>query len=247
MAIGVSFLFGIVLPFNFDAPYKSRSIAEFWHRWHITLSRFLRDYLYIPLGGNRHGAGRRNFNLAATMLIGGLWHGAGVTFIMWGGLHGLFLIANHGWLTLRKRSGALARVAETPAYGAASLALTQLCVAIAWVFFRADSLGTVHAMLTAMSGQTAPSAGGTNLVSGINLGLVAAGYLACLTLPNINEIFRYRNVGLDTYKLPAPWSVARLHWSMKVPWAIATATLLMVSLVAILAASDGTPFLYFQF
>ena len=95
MAIGMSLLFGIKLPFNFDAPYKSQSIVEFWRRWHISLSRFLRDYLYIPLGGNRHGEGRRNLNLAATMVLGGLWHGAGVTFVLWGALHGLFLTINH--------------------------------------------------------------------------------------------------------------------------------------------------------
>ena len=123
MAIGMSFLFGIVLPFNFDAPYKAKSIIEFWRRWHITLSRFLRDYLYIPLGGNRRGEARRNFNLAATMLIGGLWHGAGFTFIIWGGLHGLFLIVNHGWFKVRKCSPRLARIAETPAYAVMSSGL----------------------------------------------------------------------------------------------------------------------------
>ena len=121
MAIGMSLLFGIVLPFNFDAPYKSKSIAEFWHRWHITLSRFLRDYVYIPLGGNRRGEARRNINLAVTMLLGGLWHGAGWTFVIWGGLHGLFLIVHHNWLKLRSRSPGLARAAETPVYALASL------------------------------------------------------------------------------------------------------------------------------
>ena len=127
MAVGMSLLFGIILPFNFDAPYKSHSIAEFWHRWHITLSRFLRDYLYIPLGGNRRGEALRNCNLVVTMLVGGLWHGAGVTFIIWGGLHGLFLIINHGWVKLRTRSPILTRLANAPPYAMASLALTQLC------------------------------------------------------------------------------------------------------------------------
>jgi alginate O-acetyltransferase complex protein AlgI len=247
MAIGMSFLFGIVLPFNFDAPYKSRSIAEFWHRWHITLSRFLRDYLYIPLGGNRRGEVRRNYNLAVTMLVGGLWHGAGFTFIIWGGLHGLFLIINHSWLKLRKRSVVLARVTETPVYALASLALTQFCVAVAWVFFRADSLNTARTMLSAMSGLTALSVSPKGLVSGVNLALIIAGYLACLILPNVNEMFRYDKVGLDTYRLPQPWSISRLHWRMKVPWAVATATLLVAGLIAILAAGEGTPFLYFQF
>jgi alginate O-acetyltransferase complex protein AlgI len=247
MAIGMSYLFGIVLPFNFDAPYKAQSIAEFWHRWHITLSRFLRDYLYIPLGGNRHGEARRNWNLAVTMLIGGLWHGAGWTFVVWGGLHGLFLIVNHSWLKLKGRVPVLARGGETIVYAVLSLALTQLCVALAWVFFRAESLATAHRVLSAMFGL-----GGQPMkpqaISGIDFCVIAAGYLACLVLPNVNELFRYKHrVGLDTYRLPQAWSLPRLHWRMQVPWAVTTAALLAASLVAILAVGEGTPFLYFQF
>src|SRR6516225_3390946 len=97
MAIGLALMFGIRLPVNFRSPYKATSIIEFWRRWHITLSRFLRDYLYIPLGGNRFGVGRRYINLMLTMLLGGLWHGAGWTFLIWGGLHGLYLVVNHQW------------------------------------------------------------------------------------------------------------------------------------------------------
>ena len=99
MAIGLSRLFGIRLPLNFNSPYKSRNIIEFWRRWHMTLSRFLRDYLYFPLGGNRHGPARRYANLMITMLLGGLWHGAGWNFAIWGALHGLFLSVNHLWNT----------------------------------------------------------------------------------------------------------------------------------------------------
>ncbi len=97
MAIGIGLMFGIRLPDNFNSPYKAASIIEFWRRWHITLSTFLRDYLYIPLGGNRKGRLRRYVNLMLTMLLGGLWHGAGWTFIVWGGLHGLYLCINHFW------------------------------------------------------------------------------------------------------------------------------------------------------
>jgi D-alanyl-lipoteichoic acid acyltransferase DltB (MBOAT superfamily) len=89
MALGASLLFGIRLPFNFDSPYKAASIVEFWRRWHMSLSRFLRDYLYVPLGGNRQGPVRRYLNLLVVMLIGGLWHGANWTFLLWGGLHGI--------------------------------------------------------------------------------------------------------------------------------------------------------------
>jgi alginate O-acetyltransferase complex protein AlgI len=95
MALGVSMLFGIKLPINFNSPYKAANIIEFWRQWHMSLSQFLKDYLYIPLGGNRLGEGRRFVNLMITMLIGGLWHGANWTFLVWGGLHGLYLCANH--------------------------------------------------------------------------------------------------------------------------------------------------------
>src|SRR5450830_1540606 len=97
MAIGLSRMFGIRLPLNFDSPYKAASITEFWRRWHMTLSRFLRDYLYIPLGGNRKGPTRRYVNLLTTMVLGGLWHGAGWTFVAWGALHGAYLCIDHVW------------------------------------------------------------------------------------------------------------------------------------------------------
>ncbi|WP_197678983.1 MBOAT family O-acyltransferase [Pseudomonas mandelii] len=95
MAVGLSMLFGIHLPINFNSPYKARNIIEFWRRWHMTLSQFLRDYLYIPLGGNRKGETRRLVNLMLTMLLGGLWHGANWTFVIWGALHGAYLCINH--------------------------------------------------------------------------------------------------------------------------------------------------------
>lgn len=97
MALGIARLFGIRLPLNFNSPYKSLCIIEFWRRWHITLSTFLRDYLYFPLGGNRKGASRRYINLTATMILGGLWHGASWNFVIWGALHGIYLIINHAW------------------------------------------------------------------------------------------------------------------------------------------------------
>ncbi len=97
MAVGAALLFGILLPLNFNSPYKATSIIEFWRRWHMTLSRFLRDYLYFPLGGNRLGPRRRCFNLLVVMVLGGLWHGAGWTFALWGAWHGACLLANHAW------------------------------------------------------------------------------------------------------------------------------------------------------
>ena len=155
MALGVARVFGIRLPINFNSPYKSRSIIEFWRRWHITLSRFLRDYLYIPLGGSRHGAGRRHLNLMATMALGGLWHGASWTFVVWGGLHGLYLTVNHTW---SRYWGASSRPDWLPAWLSRGLAqsLTLLAVIVAWVFFRAESFGGASNILIGMSGASQP-------------------------------------------------------------------------------------------
>ena len=140
MAIGSALFFGIALPINFNSPYQSLDIAQFWRRWHMTLSAFLRDYVYIPLGGNRNGAARTNLNLMMTMLIGGLWHGAGWNFIIWGGLHGTYLLV-HRSLGLRvgfsKHGGQI---------------LTFLSVCVAWVFFRAETLNGALEILQGMVG-----------------------------------------------------------------------------------------------
>ncbi len=141
MAIGLGYMFNIVLPINFNSPYKATSISDFWRRWHITLSNFLRDYLYIPLGGSRRGEIRRYANLIITMLLGGLWHGAGWTFVIWGGLHGLYLSINHGW---RKFNISL------PQWLA--WMITFLAVIFGWVMFRAQSLSDAMEMIQAMIG-----------------------------------------------------------------------------------------------
>lgn len=143
MAIGLARLFGIRLPLNFHSPYKACSIIEFWRLWHMTLSRFLRDYLYIPLGGNRGGALMRSRNLMVVMLLGGLWHGAGWTFVIWGGLHGLYLIVNAVWR-------GIIPAARSPVYTLAAWTLTFFCVTVAWVFFRAETLTGAWTLLDAM-------------------------------------------------------------------------------------------------
>ncbi|HEY3965095.1 MAG TPA: MBOAT family protein [Planctomycetaceae bacterium] len=144
MAIGLARLFGVRLPINFDSPYKAQSIVDFWRRWHITLSRFLRDYLYIPLGGNRNGKLRRYLNLMITMLLGGLWHGANWTFILWGTYHGILLI---GHRFLGRRWDDLPRSFRQPAF--------FLLVVIGWVLFRAESLAVAGHVLTSMFVPTA--------------------------------------------------------------------------------------------
>tara|TARA_R110000868_G_scaffold98607_1_gene271466 strand:- start:20172 stop:21620 length:1449 start_codon:yes stop_codon:yes gene_type:complete len=146
MALGLARMFGYRIPANFNAPYRATSIVDFWRRWHITLSRFLRDYLYIPLGGNRHGDTRRWINLFIVMLLGGLWHGAAWTFVVWGGLHGLGLAWCH-WIDKRFPGGLFPR----PAKFLAPL-FTFLFVTLAWVFFRAESFGAASEMLSGMAG-----------------------------------------------------------------------------------------------
>jgi alginate O-acetyltransferase complex protein AlgI len=141
MAIGLGWLFNINLPINFNSPYKATSIVDFWRRWHITLSNFLRDYLYIPLGGSRKGEIRRYVNLLITMLLGGLWHGAGWTFVVWGGLHGVYLSINHWW---RKLGIALPKFL--------SWIITFIAVVFSWVLFRSQNFSDAMQLLQAMVG-----------------------------------------------------------------------------------------------
>src|SRR5437763_1890681 len=138
MAIGISLMFGIFLPLNFNSPYKATSIVEFWRRWHMTLSQFLRDYLYIPLGGNRHGRVLRYVNLMITMLLGGLWHGAAWTFVAWGALHGAYLCVNHAF----NNYGPAVAPRFARAANVAAFSLTFVSVVVAWVFFCADSFSS---------------------------------------------------------------------------------------------------------
>jgi D-alanyl-lipoteichoic acid acyltransferase DltB (MBOAT superfamily) len=248
MAIGISTLFGIKLPFNFDAPYKSRSIVEFWRRWHISLSRFLRDYLYIPLGGNRLGPQRRNLNLFLTMLLGGLWHGAGFTFVIWGALHGLFLIVNHRWTVLTQKRPGLARLAQSSWYPLAALCLTQFAVVVAWTFFRADNPAAALRVIKGMIGLASPEKiGPAPLVDHQQILLVLAGYVACLVLPNVNAMFAQWKVGIETYHNPRPWSILNVTWRPSAVWAVGTSICFIVALLMNIVAGDTSQFLYFQF
>lgn len=151
MAVGTAYMIGVRLPINFNSPYKASSISDFWRRWHITLSNFLRDYLYIPLGGNRQGKIRQYTNLLITMLLGGLWHGAGWTFIVWGGLHGVYLIINHSYRSFRKKLGHNLREDHWLLKGVGCL-VTFLAVVISWVFFRSNSIPTAFSILSSMLG-----------------------------------------------------------------------------------------------
>lgn len=235
MAVGLARMFGIDLPVNFNSPYKARSIIDFWRRWHITLSRFLRDYLYFPLGGNRLGPTRRHVNLIVVMLLGGLWHGANWTFVVWGGLHGLYLFINHAWRERKKApSGPLVRAAE---WG-----VTLMAVIVAWVFFRADSLGAAAAILRGMAGIDGLGASGNDLVSWDGLALGIGLIAACMIAPNSQQILRHFNPGLS--KVDAPSFLAGLTWAPTLRWAVVIAALTWAAVVNFWSASE---FLYYQF
>ena len=152
MAYGLALLIGIKLPVNFNSPYKSHSLIEFWSRCHITLSRFLRDYVYIPFGGNRLGTFKRFRNLLLTMLIGGIWHGAGWTFLVWGGIHGIGLIINHLWKILSEKFHVLQKVKKTFFWSFSSSCITLIFVFLAWILFRSENWKGVSMMFRGLSG-----------------------------------------------------------------------------------------------
>lgn len=235
MAIGLAFLFKIELPVNFDSPYKSRSIVEFWRRWHITLSWFLRECLYIPLGGNRKGVLRQYVNLVVTMLLGGLWHGAGYGFILWGGVHGLALAATHA---ASRSFGKSLRVPGWLAVGG-----TFLLTALAWVLFRADSLGAagrIYAALGGASGFTGEPLYGWTVWCGL-----AACAAVSFFVPNTQQIMAAARPRIEVLLAPGERAApALLQWRPTVVWG-----LLLGALFCVIATqlSNTTDFLYFQF
>ncbi|MDB5520021.1 MAG: hypothetical protein JWQ17_6779 [Tardiphaga sp.] len=227
MAIGISLMFGIFLPLNFNSPYKATSIIDFWRRWHMTLSQFLRDYLYIPLGGNRHGPVLRYVNLMITMLLGGLWHGAAWTFVAWGALHGAYLCINHAWNRFGPRL-------VSPAASVAGVALTFLCVVVAWVFFRADSLSSALYVLSRMADPTLLVFGRSEV---INIGLII-GYAAIAWFaPNTQAIMGYDHENRTVGKALGTW----LHRPI---FLYASAAVLAFGILGIQQHSE---FIYFRF
>ncbi len=230
MAIGISLMFGIFLPLNFNSPYKATSIIDFWRRWHMTLSQFLRDYLYISLGGNRRGRVLRYVNLMITMLLGGLLHGAAWTFVAWGALHGVYLCINHAW----NNYGASVAPRFAPLANIAGLILTFLAVVIAWVFFRADNIDSAYYVLSKMADPTNIAFGrGEIAYSAFIIGYAALAWFA----PNTQEIMGYdherRLVG---EKLAA--------WRLRPLFLYATAAVLAFGILGIQQHSE---FIYFRF
>jgi alginate O-acetyltransferase complex protein AlgI len=268
MAIGVGYLFGIALPLNFHSPYKATSIIDFWRRWHMTLSRFLHHYLYVPLGGNRRGAARRYANLMVVMLLGGLWHGAGWTFVVWGGLHGIYLCVNHGWRALRSH-GVLSKA------GAASAresilgrmvggTLTFIAVVVAWVFFRAETLSAAILMLKGMAGLNgaqldarlsevlAPLLGWIEF-KGHGIGVLDSPWVVAWLLlaaaitwlsPNVHELLVHTSHPRLPQSVQATDQGARLQWRPNFCWATITG---LAAAIAVFGLTRESEFLYFQF
>ncbi|MCQ8104195.1 MBOAT family protein [Methylomonas sp. SURF-2] len=263
MAIGLSLLFGIKLPLNFASPYKATSIIEFWRRWHMTLSRFLKDYIYIPLGGNRKGRFRRHFNLILTMLVGGIWHGANWTFILWGGLHGGYLLINHLWRDIRSKLP-MPFLFNNIIYDKISLLVTFSAVVVGWTIFRADNVMAAKLMLegmTGMHGLQIPVKWGEQLgqtrewlitrgarfenTATFNSGKLPIRLLLCFViawcLPNVQEFFSRFNPALY---MQAQEDFRWWHWRPNYIW------LIIFSILAasgILSLGELSEFIYFQF
>jgi alginate O-acetyltransferase complex protein AlgI len=257
MALGLGRLFGIKLPINFFSPYKALDITEFWRRWHMTLSRFLREYLYIPLGGNRRGLMRREVNLMTVMLIGGLWHGANWTFVFWGGLHGLFLVVNRLWRECSPW--------RMPAMFAGPL--TFLCVVAAWVPFRAADTGTTFAIWKAMVGSngiedvslagifTELASFATTLGEGFKpssqLALIATAlwvsalYALCAALPNSAQIMKLRHPWPASHEFHYSDGNSRIYWYPGGVWGSVLG--LMFGLSMLVSRQLPQEFLYWKF
>lgn len=237
MAIGLALMFGVRLPENFRAPYQATGMIEFWRRWHITLSRFLRDYLYVPLGGNRCGRGRQAFNVIVTMLLGGLWHGANWTFVLWGLLHGAMIAVNHGLRHVAQRAGLARYHAGLPRivqYGWRVLCVgaTFALVTVLWVFFRAQTLGGALAMLEGLG--NLESGLSRNLLNSVKHWTMLGGMtMAVLLLPNSMALI-----------FPAPG--ARTKWTPSLLWAVWIAAIFLVG-VMFMQSNLGEEFIYFDF
>jgi alginate O-acetyltransferase complex protein AlgI len=222
IAIGSALCLGFALPDNFRMPYAAIGFSDFWRRWHISLSTWLRDYLYIPLGGNRGSEARTYVNLMLTMLLGGLWHGANWTFVVWGGLHGFYLAAER-WI--RGRTGVQGDPAS--AWNRLALALvTYFLVNITWVFFRAETFEGAARILTGMAGLAVEPQAALATVAMVKVGVIVTGIVATQWLMRKRELEAV---------------VARTPWWL-------TGLLVAAMLFAVITTQgSGEAFIYFQF
>lgn len=229
MAIGVALLFGYELCKNFDSPYQSLNITEFWRRWHISLSTWLKDYLYISLGGNRKGKWRTYFNLIVTMLLGGLWHGAGGKFILWGGLHGVALAGHKFYLEQKESWKPIHRFFNSQAGKILAWLLTFHFVCFCWIYFRASNMNNasdvIHQILYSFNWTVIPQ--------------FAEGY------PYIILAFV---IGYALHMMPRSWEDrTRQELTYAPTFAKGVAILIMIILVTQVKSSEVLPFIYFQF
>lgn len=258
MAIGLSLLFGISLPINFNSPYQATSIIEFWRRWHMSLSNFLRDYLYIPLGGNRFGAWRRRLNLLMTMLLGGLWHGASWNFVLWGAAHGVLLIINHLWRGVCRTSETIEPV-KSPGVGKRlksmlAWALTFVCVVFTWVLFRAETLaiaGTVFQAMLGLNGisgekwvWSSMSVSSNEFWRTLLLAMLIA-FLARPTRQYFGRAASARNDRQSGTKVDSATSAQSVFFGAQ--WPIRLLVVLGLFLLCLSRLGQHSPFLYFQF
>jgi alginate O-acetyltransferase complex protein AlgI len=219
IAIGSAALLGFEIPINFNAPYTATNLRDFWTRWHISLSTWLRDYLYIPLGGSKHGTARTYFNLMATMLIGGLWHGAALTFVFWGGIHGLALV-----LTRVVQRSRIKIILHPVVARILSTVLTFHVVCAAWVFFRAADFSTAVGIFQGIA---------TGGIGVTNLALPAVGVLSG---------------ALAIHWVPVAWMEKMKEGFDRLPAFVqALAVILLIVAAEQLAQTDVAPFIYFQF
>lgn len=243
MALGAALMLGLRLPENFAAPYRATGMVDFWRRWHMTLGRWLHDCLYQPLGGSRHGRPRQYANLLLTMLVCGIWHGAGLTFVLWGALHGLLLLVNHAFRHLL-RGGPAGRVLDLPPLRALCVLLTFFCLVVSWVLFRADDPGTAlhvwRSMFLWSDGHPLPLQEGlAALLPGglleprLLLPLLAACAVIVWCLPCSQHVLLGRADG------SRPWLV----WRPSLVWAVALALPALASLLLM----QGQAFLSFRF
>ncbi|MBL4800641.1 MAG: MBOAT family protein [Emcibacter sp.] len=256
MALGLARMFGIRLPLNFNSPYKALNIVDFWSRWHMTLSIFLRNFLYIPMGGNRKGPVRRYVNLAATMLLGGLWHGASWNFVFWGLLHGFYLSVNHAWGSLISgREGLNILPPVVSRFLARSV--TLLSVMVAWVFFRAETFTGAGAMLEGMFGLSEyPNMKlWANILTDTGLFWIGTTILTMgvLWVPNSVEIVsNYRPVTNARSFIKKAVGLSfilreKIQWRPSAQWSSVLFVVGLVSLIQIYRLVELTEFIYFNF
>ncbi|MDP4204638.1 MAG: MBOAT family O-acyltransferase [Bacteroidota bacterium] len=223
IAIGLGLLMGFRLPINFNSPYRSANISEFWKRWHISLSLWLKDYLYIPLGGNRKGKIRTYLNLMITMLLGGLWHGANIRFIIWGGIHGMALCLHRLWKSI------FPNLKSTKVTRTFSIILTFHFVAFAWICFRADDMVTIQEMLYQLTHSFFPKN-------------------PELLLPTYSIILVLIISGYFLHGFPAQIKEYGRGWFIQLPFIIKISFGILTGILLYYAMSAGLqPFIYFRF